>query len=183
MSLDWQNNNFARASRFFLYISLPSLHDYKVKVPHFAFCRGREHKTTLEFNSKNIASIWRIKRDVISVIKFEAARIHILSDVFVAVAVLLLKLPIRDLKIRWRRQQRVRQKRNRCNDKNNNFAPASRFFVHVFAVAARLRRENVWFHVLQRKYSRDDKISSLFLNLDMVLRNSTLGGFAYIWQS
>ena len=50
--------------------------------------RGREHKTTtLAFNSKNIASIWRIKRDVISVIKFEAAQIHILSDVFVAFAV------------------------------------------------------------------------------------------------
>ena len=87
MGLDWQNNNFARASRF-LFISYPSLHDYKVKVLHFTFCRGREHKTTtLEFNSKNVASIWRIKRDVISVIKFEAAGIHILSDVFVAVAV------------------------------------------------------------------------------------------------
>ena len=28
----------------FLYISLPSLHDYSVKVPNFTFCRGREHK-------------------------------------------------------------------------------------------------------------------------------------------
>ena len=57
MGLDWQNNNFARASRF-LFISYPSLHDYKVKVLHFTFCRGREHKTTtLEFNSKNVASI------------------------------------------------------------------------------------------------------------------------------
>ena len=39
----------------------------------------------------------QIKRDGISVIKFEAARIHFLSNVFVAVAVvksLLLKLPI-----------------------------------------------------------------------------------------
>ena len=50
----------------FLYISLPSLPDYNVKVPEFTFCRGRGHKTTtffsfpelwyspLEFNSKNI---------------------------------------------------------------------------------------------------------------------------------
>ena len=50
----------------FLYISLPSLPDYNVKVPEFTFCRGREHKTTtffsfpqlwyspLEFNSKSI---------------------------------------------------------------------------------------------------------------------------------
>ena len=36
IGLDWQNNNFARASRF-LYISLPSLHDYDVKMPNFTF--------------------------------------------------------------------------------------------------------------------------------------------------
>ena len=35
-------------------------------------------------------------------------------------------------------------------------------------------------HDVQRKYTSDDEISSLFLNLDMVVRNSTLGGFAYI---
>ena len=29
-------------------------------------------------------------------------------------------------------------------------------------------------------YRGDDEISSLFLNLDMVLRNSLLGGFTYI---
>ena len=34
-----------------------------------------------------IANIWRIKRDGIRVIKFEAAQILFLSDVFVAVAV------------------------------------------------------------------------------------------------
>ena len=38
----------------------------------------------LEFNSKQFANIWWIKRDGISAIKFEAARIHFLSDVFVA---------------------------------------------------------------------------------------------------
>ena len=32
IGLDWQKNNFARASRF-LYISLPSRHDYNVKMP------------------------------------------------------------------------------------------------------------------------------------------------------
>ena len=36
---------------------------------------------------KKFANIWRIKRDGISAIKFEAAQIHFLSDVFVAVAV------------------------------------------------------------------------------------------------
>ena len=36
---------------------------------------------------KNISSIWGIKQDGISAIKFEAARIHFLSDVFVALDV------------------------------------------------------------------------------------------------
>ena len=46
--LDKQNNNFARASRFFVH-SLLSLHDYNVKRPNFTFCRGREQKTTTFF--------------------------------------------------------------------------------------------------------------------------------------
>ena len=44
----WQNNNFASASRF-LNISMPSLHDYDVKVPNFTFCRGH-HKTWTQGN-------------------------------------------------------------------------------------------------------------------------------------
>ena len=36
---------------------------------------------------QKIANIWRIKREGISVIKFEAARLHFLSNVFVAVAI------------------------------------------------------------------------------------------------
>ena len=67
--LDWQNNNFARDITLFLYISLPSLHDYNVKLPNFTFCRGREQTTTtffffselryslLEFNSRKFANI------------------------------------------------------------------------------------------------------------------------------
>ena len=41
----WQNNNTARASRFFVHCIL-SLHDYDVKIPDVKFCGGREHKTT-----------------------------------------------------------------------------------------------------------------------------------------
>ena len=48
----------------------------------------------------------------------------------------------RDLRIRRRRPQRERHKSNRFNNQNNNFARAPRFFVHFFAVTARLRREN-----------------------------------------
>ena len=33
----------------FLYISLPSLLDYHVKMPNFTFCGGRGHKTTRDF--------------------------------------------------------------------------------------------------------------------------------------
>ena len=72
-------------------------------------------------------------------------------------------------------------KANRFNNQSNNFARASRFLVHFFAVTARLRLETglISRHVVQRKYTSDVEITSLFLNLDMVLWNSTFGGFAY----
>ena len=35
--LDKQNNNFARTFHAFLYISLPTLHDYDVKMTNFLF--------------------------------------------------------------------------------------------------------------------------------------------------
>ena len=49
---------------------------------------------------------------------------------------------IRDVKIQRRGRQQERQKNNRFNKQNNNFARALRFFVHFFARFARLRREN-----------------------------------------
>ena len=73
--------------------------DYDVKVPNFTILEGSEYKTApffsfpelryslLEFNSRKFSSIWRIKRDRISALKFKAARVHFLSEVFVAVAV------------------------------------------------------------------------------------------------
>ena len=50
----------------------------------FAFPELRD--SLLEFNSTKIAKILRFERDGISAIKFEEARIHLSSDVFVAVA-------------------------------------------------------------------------------------------------
>ena len=47
-----------------------------------------------------------------------------------------------DFKIQRRGRQRERQKTERFNERNNNFSRASRFFVHFFAVFARLRRQN-----------------------------------------
>ena len=46
-----QNNNFARAKPPFLYISLPSLHDYDVKMPNCKFYGGRKKATTNFFFS------------------------------------------------------------------------------------------------------------------------------------
>ena len=48
IGLNWQNNNL-HAHHAFMYISLPSLHYYDVKMPNFTFCGGREHKTTTFF--------------------------------------------------------------------------------------------------------------------------------------
>ena len=78
IDLDWQNNNSARAPRFFVYFLIPSLHDSDVKMPNFTF-----RYSLLELNSK----IWRIEWDRISAIKFETSQLHFLSDVFVAIAV------------------------------------------------------------------------------------------------
>ena len=52
------------------------------------------------------------------------------------------QVSFRELQQRRRRWQRGRQKSNRFIMQNNNFARASRFFVHFFTVLARLRREN-----------------------------------------
>ena len=41
----------------------------------------------IQLQKKKNANLWQIKGDGISAIKFEAAQIHFLSDVFVAVAV------------------------------------------------------------------------------------------------
>ena len=46
--LDKQNNNVARATRFFVHFSA-AVDDYNVKLPNFTFCRGREQKTTTFF--------------------------------------------------------------------------------------------------------------------------------------
>ena len=54
----------------------------------------------------------------------------------------MLVVGIKDFKMPRRRRQRERQKGNRLNKQNINSARASRFFVHFFAVTARLRREN-----------------------------------------
>ena len=53
---------------------------------------------------------------------------------------------------------------------NNNFARASRFFVHFFAVIARLRRENAYFHVLWRTRTQHNDFLFIFLTFDKSVR-------------
>ena len=68
----------------FLYMSLPSLDDYNYDFFYFLILLMQSLRIQLQ---KKIADIWRIKRDGISLIKFEAEQIHFLSDVSAAVAV------------------------------------------------------------------------------------------------
>ena len=74
-----------------LNISWQPLHDYDVNISTFTVYEEPEHEKTNErTNSKNstpekFANIWQIERNGIGEKKFKAARIHFLSNVFVAV--------------------------------------------------------------------------------------------------
>ena len=71
-----KKNNFARASRFFVHffaVISPLVEDMNTRQrPSFSF--SDLWCSPLEFNSKKVANIWRIERDGIRAIKFEAAR-------------------------------------------------------------------------------------------------------------
>ena len=82
----------------FLYISLPSLHDYLVKVPNFPFCEGRKQATdkifflfvNLDMVNRNsapeeLACIWQSKWVEI-ITMTEKMWVHSSCDVFVVVS-------------------------------------------------------------------------------------------------
>ena len=52
-----QNNNFARASRFYFCISLPFLHDYDVKMPNFVFNVNKERRNLFFFSLLNLQKV------------------------------------------------------------------------------------------------------------------------------
>ena len=93
IGLDWPNNNSA-----VLNISLPSLQDYDVNLTYFhVFWSGVNSSDFLllflvfdsvleNLTPEKFTNIRQIKRDGINAIRFEAAQIHFLSDVFVAVS-------------------------------------------------------------------------------------------------
>ena len=97
MFLDWQNNNFARASCFFctflcccctttMWKCLNSCFVENMNIIqrlYFSFLQ-LWYSLFIEFNSRKI---WWIEWVEISAIKFEVAWIHFLSDVFIVVTV------------------------------------------------------------------------------------------------
>ena len=96
---DWQNNNFIYTCiTLFCTFLCPrcTTTTWKCLISRFNEDVNRRQQLSFSFPELwysllriqliKIANIWRIKRDGISVIKFEATRSHFLSDVFVAVA-------------------------------------------------------------------------------------------------
>ena len=50
IGLNWQNNNFARALRFFVHFFDVAARLRRDQMPNFSFCRGSEHYTTTFFS-------------------------------------------------------------------------------------------------------------------------------------
>ena len=103
---DWQNNNFIYTciTLFCTFLCRRcTTTTWKCLISRFNEDVNRRQQLSFSFPELwysllriqliKIANIWRIKRDGISVIKFEATRIHFLSDVFVAVAVVVASAP------------------------------------------------------------------------------------------
>ena len=88
---------------FFLYISLPFLHDYNVKMPNFALCGERKQATTKFYlsswtwiwnsTSGEFAYIWQSKWVGIVAIKTERAQVRFKGELLVVAASLNLKFP------------------------------------------------------------------------------------------
>ena len=95
----------------------PFLHDCDVKVPNFSFYGGRKEATT-KFYFSFCTWVWsqRIQLQegspkwvVIIAIKAERTQIHLLSYVFIAVALLNLKVPkLLTHRTRWQRKRRLK---------------------------------------------------------------------------
>ena len=86
----------------------------------------------------------------------------------------------RDLKIRRRRRQRERQKSNRLSNQNNKLHVHHAFLYISLPSLHDYDMKVLNFTFYRASNTSDDEISFLFLNLDMVLRDSTLGGLTYI---
>ena len=89
-----------------------------------------------------------------------------------------------DFTIRRRDGNENVQNNNRFSRQNNNCARASHFFVHFFVVFCTTTTKNCLILLFLEDVNRPRRnFIPVFLNLNMVLRNSTPGGFAYIWRT
>ena len=101
ISVDWQNNSSARASHFFstFFAITAQLRCENASYFHVLWKTWTQHNDflflflnfdTVFKNStpEKIANIWSIERDGICVIKFEAGWLYFLSDIFIAIAVI-----------------------------------------------------------------------------------------------
>ena len=82
-----------------------------------------------------------------------------------------------------RRRQRERKKSNRFRSAKQQLCTCITLFVHFFAVTARLRRELPNFAFYRQREHTTTNFSRLSLNLNIFLKNSNPGKFAYFGQS
>ena len=82
-----------------------------------------------------------------------------------------------------RRRQRERQKSNRFRSAKQQLCTCITLFVNFFAVTARLRREFPNFAFYRQREHTTTNFSRLSLNLNIFLKNSNPGKFAFIGQS
>ena len=94
-----------------------------------------------------------------------------------------LKVPNRHFAIRWRDSNENVKNNNRFGRQNHSFARASHCFVHFFAVFFTATTWNCLIRLFREKVNERGRNFILSLNLNVVHRDSTPGGFAYIWQS
>ena len=99
IGLDWQKKTTTlHVHHTFLNISLPSLHDYDVKMLYSTLVKNVNKRQRLSFYFPELWSSLlefysrKIGRVGISTITLEVARIHFFSDVFIAVAVVIWEL-------------------------------------------------------------------------------------------
>ena len=96
-----QNNSFAREWIFFCTFLWRLLHDYEVKPPHATFFGDVDirwsiflslfepgYKVLKNSTPRKFAYIWHIEQVQIDALKFERRQIHLFSDVFTAVVVI-----------------------------------------------------------------------------------------------
>ena len=83
--------------------------------------------------------VYKKEKNPVGIELFSHVKTSFYSKQFAKLLTSLLNTIYRKFKMQW---QRERKKSNSLTRQNNNFARASRVFVHFFAVTARLPREN-----------------------------------------